>query len=324
MILLKGSNVGVFSVERRFEDLQALLKGNYFEKVNVLANVDVSEDKKTLYHKWIPDGNFNIAVRTINNTQIKYIIAYASLERPRFNKEQLPDMANLADLDREFLYRESTSLVQFIRINESKYIVLIKGNKNLESLIRTRLMKIKRSEWGICFNFDKSFYYWLIHNSRNELDINGERMKLKNVRGFKSNTERKQHSYEGSGNRIESEIPLKTMIGLDFSVESVAIDLEYKNKEYSFSIDNDGRTKIFETKCRPIGAQSLYHIPWKNLLLDIYFDILPFLRHRYNIDSSANDGEREEKKFKIGESLKVIKALMQQNGLVVNDIEDII
>lgn len=320
---MKGSNVGVFSVERRFEDLQTLLKGNYFEKAMVLANVNVSEDKKTLYHKWESESGYNAAFKMINSKQIKYIAANANIEKSNYTKERLPDAA-AAGLDRELLYYKSTSLVLFVETNENKYIVLIKGKKNLEPSIRKRLMRISKKEWQTCFNFDKSFYYWLIHNSKNELNLNGEIMKLKNVRGFKSNTERKQHSYEGSGNGIESETPLKTMIGLDFSVESIEIDIEYKNKEYSFGIDYDGRTQIFETKCRPIGEQSLCFIPWKDLLLDIYFDIIPFLKARYNNDYKTNYGEREELKFRKGESLKAIKELVQKNGLALNDIKDII
>lgn len=190
------------------------------------------------------------------------------------------------------------------------------------SFIKKRSIKlwICTEPQDICaYSFDKSFYYWLLKNSGQVLQINGKEMRLLEVKGFRSNSERNAHSYSGEGSNIGDEIPLKSIISMDEKLISLYIRILYNHVTYSFYLDHDGRISIFIPECGEHATENPRVIETEMLLLTIYFDIIPFLVQKNNI-SMESGWKQEEKVFKKGSAVEAILELMQQNDVSLSDL----
>ncbi len=328
---MKGTNVCIWKLEKGFEEIIPLLSIDYSEPVQELAAFDLPERDKRLERKWLKADTLGYVAQKyeIDNSQIEYFKAVAHMET-----HSVPRYGIIIDgipLPKDARVNPINSTVIFADVAHSIYAIII-GSKSNEGRLRSKLMKTssKRSEskWGEVifrdipqYTFDKNFYYWILRNKGLALTIDEKTMYLEDVRGFRSDAERKVHSYSGEGSNISEEIPLKSLVSMDERLVSLYIMIRYNNINYSFSLDYDGRISLYKPECGEHATETPRIIETESLILSIYFQIIPFLIQKYNVAKEEGwDGIQTQ--FKKELSIDVIKKLMLQNGLSVNELMD--
>lgn len=293
---------------------------------------EIPEIDKQLIYKWVTaEQSFTIKEMDVNGIKIRYVKAFAEIET-----QGIPLSDWIVDdkpLPKEIRVNKNNSMVLFIERLSSTYCIII-GPKSSEGRIRSTLMesaKRKESTWGkIAFKeipgytFDKHFYYWLIKNKGNSLKIDERCVVLNDVKGFKSDTDRKENSYSGEGSNIDLEIPLKSLVSMDEKLVSLYVDLLIdKTITYNFFLDYDGRISVHEAECGEFATQTPKQIPIEEIVINIYFNIIPLLISCFNKAISIG-WDKIEIQFKKSLSIDVIIELIKQNGIELKEIEQAI
>lgn len=329
---MKELNACILKLEITIEKIIPLLSKEYSLKIEGLENNDGPTEDKNLIFKWntvATTGNtFEEKNKVIGDTSLKYIEALAQIENLSLTKKQIELIKHTGKLSKDMLVKPKESYVMFIEYLGATYCIMC-GPQALEGKIRSTLMEKKlRSEsaWGTIYHenlkeytFGKSFYYWLLDNKGKELDIDNKKLIIKDVRGFKSNTDKKTYSFSGEGNNIDKKMPLKSIVGMDERLVSLYLNIEYKKNNYSLYLDYDGRIRIFIQECYEIGCENIKYLTQQDILLDIYFDIIPFLIKKFN-EASIRWGS-SELAFRKQTSIEGILELMNQNSLELKDLE---
>jgi len=327
-------NSVIWRINKSIQQIKPLLSFDYSKFIDDLTDLDIPDNEKKLLNRWIPENGmeFNQRTQIINNSEINYIKAIAKLEVNTISCDEIILPETGLPIPKDIRVDQFTSRVIFIDRQEYSYAI-VSGSKSIESRIRGTLMdsnkKREESRWGHIqfsglqeFLFDKSFYYWLVESKGKNISCNGKTMKIIDVKGFKSNTDRNTHSYSGEGSNIDREIPLKSLISMDEKLISLYIVILYNSVIYSFYLDFDGRTGINIPECGEHATQNPAPIETDKLLLDIYFDIIPFLRLCHNTEIE-NGWDEHELLLKKQFAIEVIKDLMEQNYIAVEDITSI-
>ncbi|MBE6089548.1 MAG: hypothetical protein E7206_16250 [Clostridium beijerinckii] len=326
---MKGTNTCIWKIEKTIEEIINLMKSDYSKFMEVLSSYQIPENEKKLIYKWSSlEQNFNIKKLTINETEIKYIKALAEIET-----NAIPTNDWIVDnrvLPKDIRVNKNNSIVLFLESLGSTYCIII-GSKSSEGKIRSTLMessKRKESRWGKIqfsdvpgFVFDKHFYYWLIKNKGTSLNINNKNIMLNDVRGFKSDTDRKENSYSGEGSNIDLEIPLKSLVSMDERLVSLFVDLKVDNITYNFFLDYDGRISVYRAECGEFATETPKQMSIEEIVMNIYYEIIPLLKSCFNKAISQGWGDIESE-FKKSLSIDVIKELIKQNDIQIKEIEE--
>lgn len=333
MKIQKGTNVCIWKIEKNLDEILPLLREKHFRTIPELEPFFISDEEKKYLYKWISvsyDSNFTKSNMVISNSNIEYIETIAYLERPSMatNKFILTDTGQ--PLPKHMRVYPCTSKVIFVNRDNYSYCIVC-GSKSIEGSIRSNLMQSRKkdSKWGSIifsnlpeFKFDKSFYYWLLSNKSKKLEIDEKSILFEDVIGFKSNTERDAHLFEGEGSNIDDEIPLKSIVCMDENLISLYIRLLYDKNIYSFCLDYDGRLSVAFSECGEFATLSPKIIPEVEILLTIYFDIIPFLIEGFNKAKSSDWNEIEDK-FRSKNALDVIKRVVSKTGLSIEEISEL-
>lgn len=328
---LKGTNVCIFKLEKNLEEIQELLENSCFKYIDELLPYDIPEHDKKLIYRWVDpdDNNFEVNSKVINGVEIRYIVAIAQLEVSLLSADKIIIPNTDMPLPKQMRVSIIDSSVIFASTTHCTYAI-VSGSRSLESKIRNNLMQTNKrndSEWGNVefkeiteYKFDKSFYYWIIKNKGETLTLNDKSITLNEVKGFISDTERQTSKYKGQGTNIDTEIPLRSIVGMDEKLISLYINILYDNNTYSFYLDYDGRINVFQTECGEFGTQDPCPIEFDELLLNVYFDIIPFFRVKFNEAMSSN-WNIDEEAFRKKTSIDIILELMRQNSVTLEDLE---
>lgn len=327
---MNGSNVCIWKIDRDLKDIIPLLKEKYFKEIRELSSCNISQDEKRYIYKWLPKDGADFIKQNIiiNNNKIEYLEAIASLEIPSITSSKFIIPSTGEPLPKDMRVNVCTSKVIFIKRNGYIYCVVL-GSKSLEGKIRSNLLQSRNrnSKWGeIIFNnvpefsFNKDFYYWILMNKGKKFNCNGKNLLLEDVEGFKSSTERHTHSYNGEGSNIDEEIPLKSIISTDGNLESLYMKILYGNIMYSFYLDYNGRMSVMFGECGEHATQSPKMISDVQVVLTIYFEIIPFMIKKFN-EVQKKDLDEKEFVYRKRKSLEVIKTMAQKNNIVLNNGE---
>ncbi|RXM68344.1 hypothetical protein [Clostridium tetani] len=327
---MKSQNVCIWKIEKKLEEITFLLNEDCSKYVKELKEYNILDSEKKMIYKWtnLNECNNKIKELLIDQKKLRYIKALAEIE---YNAIPFGEwIVNDKPLPKELRVNRNNSTVMFVERMGSVYCIVI-GGKSLESRIRSRLMHVreKDSSWGEVqinnireYSFNKNFYYWLLHNKGKTLNIEDKELKLNDVKGFKSDTDRKENSYRGQGSNIDSEIPLKSIVSMDESVVSLYIDILLNGTiSYSFFLDYDGRIGVCQSECGEFATQTPQPMSLDKIILDIYFDIIPFLHKKFN-EALSNGWEDIEKKFKKRLSIDIIFDLIRQNSIEFSELEE--
>lgn len=333
MRFLKGVNICIFKFEKGLNEILPLLNQGNESYIPQLMEYDIQDSDKKLFSRWAPvqPEGYVINTKTINDYEIRYVKAMALIEVSSMAYDDIIDPETDRPLPKSIRVEERIIYLIFTEINGVLYSI-VSGGKTLESKIRSNLMGIRRgreseSAWGNVefkeisqYTLNKSFYYWLLKNNNTSFNNNGKDFCIREVKGFKSNAERDAHSYNGEGSNIDYEIPLKTIIAMNEELISLYINILYDMKTYSFYLDYDGRLSLFKTECGEFSTQNPAPIDTDELLLTIYFDIIPFLKQQYNI--AVNSGwAQTEIRFRKDICINAIIELMHENRVTLEELE---
>jgi|GEM_PF-2700266 len=330
-------NVCIWKMEKDLNEISQLLKNSYKKIIPSLVEQNIVDEDKYLLHKWTVTNGSDISRKkiVINGEEYRVIKCVADVEYKDFPEDLWIDKGQV--ISKDIRIKKKRSYVNFININQGTYCI-VSGQKSNEGRIRSNLMqsRVKKelSSWGSIeskvipeYKFDKEFYYWLIINKGNTfpgkddtVTSKDDTIKLVNVKGFRSDAERNETSYSGEGADIDSEIPLMSLISMNETLVSLYIDVLYKNKiNYSFYLDCDGRISVCEMGCGEFATQTPKGLPFDNIIMDIYFKIIPLLLKYFNKDKVGNWNNTcsdFQKKLSIG----IIIELAKQNSLTIENI----
>lgn len=326
-------NVCIWEIDNSIEDVLILINDNYNINFKSLDNVNISEGEKVRICRWTYLGDVeNIRCEEVGGKKLRYITCKADIEYPKISENVWIDKNGL--LSKDIRVSCLSSFITFIQDNNRLYCV-VEGSKSNEAKIRSKLMKSKREaerdiKWGkvnyknvIGYNFKSKFYYWLVIKKGKEFKFNNDKFLIKEVKGFRSNTERRESHYKGSGVEIDNEIPLRALMSMDEQLISMHIVL-YVNEthRYTFALDYDGRLSIYEEECIIIDSntKNIDFIPLKKLILDIYFKIIPALCAQ-NWEDLNENWEEKETHFRKSLCNTIIEDILRKNNI---DLEQVL
>ncbi|MBU3089435.1 hypothetical protein KPL42_13135 [Clostridium gasigenes] len=331
---MKNTNVSVWKIEESLEEVLVLLQEDYSKFCNELGNYQIDIQEKLLINKWTNSGGQAWEIRKINieDDEYRYVHCIANMEVnsiPNFGMESTGDKP----LPKRIRVKKVSSEVFFIEYMGSIYVITV-GSKSNEGRIKSNLMdstkKREEARWKKIisknipeFSFDKSFYYWLLYNKGNEFIFDNNKLKLNDVKGFKSSAERNEIAYKGEGSNIDSEIPLKSLVSMDESLISLYLHIQYNESiEFAFYMDNDGRLEIYEIACGEFRTPNAHMFSREESITYIYFMIIPFLIRKYNEDNNSSEWEINKNNFKKKLSIEIILELMQENSIKIEDLDE--
>lgn len=325
---MRGDNICIWKLEKSIEEIIPLLGEVYSKEVDILEPYNISENDKKMLYRWGSIGGiFNINETSINGTILRYINAAAEIEVNALPKSQW--IVDGVPLPKEIRVNNSQSRVWIIEWLGATYCI-IKGSKSSEGRIRSNLMesnKHTKSRWGSIdfrqvpgYTFDKHFYYWLIKNKNIILKVKDKVIQINDVRGFKSDADRKENSYSGEGSNIDSEIPLKSLVSMDVKLISLYIDVTLEDISYNFFLDYDGRLSVNRGECGNFNNQESKTMEFTEIILNIYYKVIPLLISGFN-KAKTEGWLKEEYEFKKQLSLEVIADLIKQNNIDIKEIE---
>lgn len=327
---MRGTNVCIWRIENTLEHVLPLMIREYYRDIPELINCAIPDNEKKYIYKLksILGQPFITKNKVISGLSIPYVEAIGALEMPSMpvNSIFLPDTGQ--PLPKHLWVNTFSNNLIFTK--HADYVnCIVYGSKSLEGPLRSNIFgsRKKESDWGpIIFNnvpgfyFDTSFYYWILRSKGQYLVLNDKSMLLQDVAGFRSNTERDAYSYTGQGSNIDQQIPLKSLISMDEKLVSLYIKIVYDRISYSFYLDYDGRLSVVFSECGEHGTETPTIIDNSDLLLTIYFDIIPFLKQLYNT-AELNDWLRVNELYRKAKSVEVITELMHKNGVSITDIQ---
>lgn len=320
----KGKNVIILKSEKTLDEIKVLLQQDYSCIDEGISNCSISIEEMTFNHRWENEnGNFDKENINVYGSEVEVIQAYAIIEKNRFsgiNRIRIGENGDIP-LPKTDRVLSDKSLVLFCSYEGSTYII-VNGPKSIESKIRTLLMhqkKVSESDWGVIYNknvgiynFDTSFYTWILTNKGAELTDENVKLLFSDVRGFKSATERQGHIFSGQGSNIDKEIPFKSVVSLDEKIDSLHIEVKLNDRTtYSFALDSDGRLEVITTLCGDYLVKDPKLYSDKEIFLDIYFEIIPFLVKKFN-ESKKSDWLEKEKRLKKQYSEDIVKQFSQK------------
>jgi hypothetical protein len=328
---LRSINVCIWKLDKTLEEIIPLIREDYSKPILSLMNCSVPIEEKVLSCKWLANGEAEYIIHTsaINNTNIRYLRAIAQIETNSVPEGSmiLPDGT---PLPKDLRVNNNLSFVLFIEYMGSTYSIVC-GQKGMEGKIRSNLMESRKktqSRWGEIavrdipgYTFDKSFYYWLLTNKGQTLQLHESSILLEDVRGFRSDTDRRENSYSGEGSNIDNEIPLKSLVSMDETLVSLKINIRHNNRaNYSFYLDYDGRLGVFRGACCEIATQNPQPMELEQIFINLYFIIIPFLLSKFN-QANQSGWEAVEASFKKRLSIDIITELMGQNQVTLAELE---
>lgn len=328
---MSGDNICIWELEKDLDEIAPLLQQQNSKIEEVLIDAPISKEDKQYIYKWVsvPDDGFEKQVQVINNKEVEFISTVAELEVPSIARKKMIGV-NGQPISKSLRVNKQHSNVLFVN-RDGKVYCIVRGSKSLEGRIRSNLMdsrKKKESKWGNIttkdvngYTFNKSFYYWMLHHKGTpELTHGIKKMKLLEVKGFKCDSERRTSTYAGQGSNIDNEIPLKSLICIDQKLISLYISILYEKCTYSFYLDCDGRITVFWDECGEHATQNPHPIDEDEILLNIYFDIIPFLIQEFNV-ALKNGWDKVEIDFRQESAIDVIRKLMLENEISISHLK---
>lgn len=324
-------NVCIFKVEKLLPEIILLLKKKYYKPIDELDNLVVEMSEKNCIYQWesIDNNDFNIQNGIIDGTAFEYIEVMACMEIIIMTKSKREQIGAVVELNKRMLVETKKSKVLFVNYLGGTYCIVC-GPAGLEGRIRSTLMETKerlQSEWGpVYFNnikqysFGKSLYYWIIDKKGQDIKKDKDTVRIVDVKGFKSDTERDTSSFSGEGSNIDRRIPLKSIISMGERLVNLYVNMTFNEVTYSFVLHNDGRITLFLSECGVFGSANLRTLTFEEAILNIYFRIIPFLTAKFN-EVGIECWDEHEIRLKKNYSLDIILKLMGANSIKLEEIE---
>lgn len=329
---MSEKNICIFKLEKTLDEIIPLLNNTYYKPIDDLNELNCDRKDKNCIYKWlsISDNGFEKKNITVSGTTFEYVEAIARIEYVTMTKSKRELLSKRVTLDKGMLVDVKASEVFFVSYLGSVYSI-ISGPKDLEGKIRSTLMEMrnkKESSWGAVYykdisqySFMTSFYYWVIDKKKIELTNNENTIKILDLKGFKSSDiERDTSSFSGEGENIDRRIPLKSIISMGERLVNLYIYMAFNDVIYSFVLHNDGRLTLFLSECGQFGVSEPRILEYKEVVLTIYFFIIPFLNAEFNKVKIKNWDEHEKRIQKVY-AMDIIVDLIKSNDLDLTDLK---
>lgn len=285
----------IWSMENTLEEIQSLISLNYDTEFKTLKNSIYSDEEKKRKCSWTSFHNI-IQQSVSDDLSVSYIRGKAQIEMALLPEGKWIDDGKL--LSKSIRVTSVSSICMFIK-NESteKIYCIVEGSKSNEGRIRSNLMRIADKEqieneviWNkinykniVGYSYESDFFYWLIYNKNNTINIDNYSFVIDDVKQFMSKEDRTEGSCEGDGDEVDREIPLMSLMSIDKKLILLKLKIIFnKQYKYCFSFSYDGRVIIEDTQCIIQRDEYKYDtMDLNKVVLDIYFIILPKLYKKY-------------------------------------------
>ena len=289
------------------EDIKIFLH-DYYEEI-IDSNI-------SLYYRWASENNFEVEEYEIDNINIRYLLVYADLDILRLKKEEV------SCVPRDIAVGTRRSHVLFVE-RKGSIIVLVASSKSYFSKIRTKLFKNGKMQWGELsykdISLEREFFYWLMSKKGYQIQLGTEEYILHDLDAFNCITEREQHQYKGTGQGIDEEAPVGAMVSLKNFFTGLGIMLGNNKNIIKFTLFNNLETDISFLDSHILTDNGFDFFKGPDLVLKIYFQIIPALLMAYNCQRST--WSHDEKEFRKVVALRAIREIMNETELSIQDIE---
>lgn len=282
----------------------------------------IEGDKHTqLNFSWIPYSDdeeqerFQIKESKVNNEAVKYLTAYAAIEFMKVKKDDVPRTP------RDIAVGIHSASVLFVEAGGS-IKVIVSTSSTFLTKVRTKLLK-KDELWGelsykdLCI--EPEFFYWLMSKKGQDLQLGVEQFNLYDLDAFDCATERNKHQYTGSGQGIDDEVPVGTMVSLSNLFTGLGLKLSNNRNIIKFSLSQTMETEISFTDCHILTDKGIDFFDSTELILKIYLQIIPGLIKAFN--NQRETWPQDEIEFRRHVAARAIRELMIETGLTVDDIK---
>jgi hypothetical protein len=309
----KKIQLWILKEQESLENIKQFLYKHYHEKVD---DSDIN-----LHYRWVPvqgnnnEAEFEILEYEIDHEKIKCLLAYAELEFLRVRKDEV------SRTPRDIAVGIYRSTVFFVETG-GPIRVLVASSTSYFSKVRTKLFKKGQKQWGELsykdINLDREFFYWLMNKKGHEIKLGTEIYNLYDLDAFDCATERDQHQYSGTGQGIDREAPVGAMVSLSNLFTGLGIRLGNKDNIIKFSLSNNLETEISFLDSHILTDKGFDFFKRPELVLKIYFQIIPGLIKAYN--NQRETWPQDEIEFRRYVAIRAISEIMNETGLTIQDI----
>lgn len=311
-----------------FDQIVDMLSRDYTESLDDLWQSGLPNSEITLNHKWVVYKD-SMRESNLTGTPIRYLFAQGVIElekilkKARFDRNgQLIPKKNRVDEE----YIETL----FFEMRGRMYIVLATP-KNLESRIRTRLLK-KDYGWGEVnyknvpqYFLNADFFNWIMFKKGQTIyDQNGNFLTLTDVFGFSGEANRGSTSFTGSGGDIPNQPATETMISMSSRFNNLHLNIDYKDMQLHFDLSQRSECHLNEEKThKKESSGGIIYLKPHEAIITIYYEIIPLLLEAFHTEIESGEFDRQYKEFKKHKGLQVIEKIAKELGLTPDDISSL-
>lgn len=316
------------------EDLKDLFDKDYNKNISYLTDKNISLKDKVLMNKWRKrDDNFTINYFKINGRDIKYLKANAFIEIA------LPEAKAIIEgtiLPRANRVKQFEFEVIFFENYEKVYCVIM-CPQSMDSKIKSALMGAGRSKaelaeaWGKLndvnidnYVLNSNLFYWLIKKDSRELELDGESLTINSIKALANSSLRGDTNYLSEGEDLLNKVVVKTTLGVEAQVDSVAITIEQEDGTFDIMLDVNGTCGVDEVSSiliREGGQPELIDDYLDEVIIRIYCCIIPLFKNLHKAE--CENGVWTEDTLQIYKrqlALEVINDLCYDNEITKDEV----
>ncbi|WEG73502.1 hypothetical protein [Vagococcus intermedius] len=317
-LFLLDKNTNLNEVKKTILD-RSFSEPLFISKRDMEQAITMSVAEKNFYYTWDKDRikleNIVLSEKENNAIEVQVLEAYADLEYPKRKKKNAQGMI----LPKKDRVNDATIRVIFFEVGGSIYLLIFSSNEShidrVQKLIGQNIIKEVDKKYQI----EPDLFNWLFYKySLFKGELSAE-CKLNNISGFIGNSVDEHNIFKSSSDQTSELIITKAFISNGEILKNVTVRITSAEGEFVFSIDHKSNITLFLN-------QSMMYFNSSNLELVIpvylYSVLIPYMQKTYK-ESSTNFLNKEKNKFSIKIGLEVINSIIDNNGILLEDIKSL-
>lgn len=282
--------VEVLSLEKNIKDIPNLIRSNKHKFIPQFAELDIAESLKYFNARWREVTDNRVRDIEIFNKSISIFNATAEIETKSngFSYDTLvahSEVINDGNAWKDLKICNAT----FVAEDEKVYLYLLGSSASIKSTKGNffRNNKANRELYGDIeqhlpqYQFENNFFIWIIAQVGNVFSNEGRLITIKDITGWKGNSERNEGKFSGECSRADNDAVTRAFL-LSKEVTGVQIHLELNDFRIVFTLYSDGAIEFVSAQCADFSSGNRNPIEDNILLLTIYRFVIPILRKEYN------------------------------------------
>lgn len=286
-------------------------------KTDIHKSSALSEDDRVFNYSWKKKDLIKdkIVVST-NNKEEKFVECleiFATLENPKKRKKDFNGMI----LPKKERVRDTDIKVIFFKFENNIYFIIFCSNEiytdRVKKLIGSNIIKNPGSQYELSADlFNWLFYKFSLNQGKLSVDLI-----IQNISGFIGNTVDEHNVFKSSSDQTSDLIVTKAFISNGEILRNVTTKIKSKEADIVFSIDNMSNAILY------LNQSMLFFNSSSNeraIPIYLYTELIPKIKIIYK-----NNAEKflstEKKSFSAKIGLEVIKSIIDNNALDIEEIE---